>query len=46
MATSPGDVSDPGLVLAVEGLTKFVPKQPMKPGKLSALPPRNLKEGK
>ncbi|MCX5684642.1 MAG: hypothetical protein NT049_13275 [Planctomycetota bacterium] len=33
MAAKPGDVSDPGLVLAVEGLTKFVPKQPMKPGK-------------
>jgi hypothetical protein len=32
MAAKPGDVSDPGLVLAVEGLTRFVPKKPMKPG--------------
>ena len=33
MAAKSGDISDPGLVLAVEGLTRFVPKQPMKPGK-------------
>jgi hypothetical protein len=32
MAGKPGDISDPGLVLAVEGLTTFVPKKPMKPG--------------
>lgn len=32
MAGKPGDVSDPGLVLVVEGLTTFVPKKPMKPG--------------
>ncbi|MCX7008766.1 MAG: hypothetical protein NTY53_16210 [Kiritimatiellaeota bacterium] len=31
MAAKPGDISDPGLVLAVEGLTRFAPKQPMKP---------------
>jgi hypothetical protein len=46
LGASPGDVSDPGLVLAVEGLTQFVPKRTMKPGKLSALPAGNLKEGK
>ena len=34
MAARPGDISDPGLVLAVEGLTEFVPKKPMKPGML------------
>jgi hypothetical protein len=34
MAASPGDVSDPGLVLVVEGLTVFAPKKPMKPGML------------
>ncbi len=32
MAASPGDLSDPGLVLAVKGVTAFVPKKPMKPG--------------
>ena len=32
MAAKPGDISDPGLVLAVEGLTRFAPKKPMKPG--------------
>ncbi len=32
MAAKPGDISDPGLVLVVEGLTQFVPKKPMKPG--------------
>ena len=32
MAAKPGDVSDPGLVLVVAGLTVFVPKKPMKPG--------------
>jgi len=31
MAAKPGDISDPGMVLAIPGLTKFVPKQPMKP---------------
>ena len=31
MAATPGDISDPGLVLAVEGLTQFVPKKPMQP---------------
>jgi hypothetical protein len=31
MAAKPGDISDPGLVLAVEGLTKFIPKPPMAP---------------
>lgn len=38
MAASPGDVSDPGLVLAVEGRTEFVPKRPMKPAMY--MPPR------
>lgn len=32
MAAKPGDNSDPGLVLVVEGLTKFIPKPTMKPG--------------
>ena len=40
MAAKPGDVSDPGLVLAVDGLTRFIPKTPMRPGKLQA-PPSN-----
>jgi hypothetical protein len=31
MAAKPGDISDPGLVLAVQGLTKFIAKSPMKP---------------
>ena len=31
MAAKPGDISDPGLVLVVEGLTRFMPKPPMKP---------------
>ena len=31
MAAKPGDISDPGLVLAVEGLTTFVPKPAMRP---------------
>ena len=33
MAARPGDISDPGLVLAVEGLTQIMPKKPMKPGR-------------
>ncbi|MCL4203022.1 MAG: glycoside hydrolase family 97 N-terminal domain-containing protein [Pirellulaceae bacterium] len=32
MAAAPGDISDPGLVLVVEGLTEYAPKKPMKPG--------------
>ena len=32
MAAKPNDISDPGLVLAVKGLTTFVPKKPMSPG--------------
>lgn len=32
MAGKPGDISDPGLVLAVKDLTTFIPKKPMKPG--------------
>jgi hypothetical protein len=35
MAAKPGDISDPGLLLAIEGLTKFIPKSPMKPGSIS-----------
>ncbi len=31
VAARPCDISDPGLVLAVEGLTQFVPKQRMRP---------------
>lgn len=31
MAGKPGDISDPGLVLVVKGLNRFVPKKPMKP---------------
>lgn len=31
MAARPGDNSDPGLVLAIEGVTKFVAKQAMRP---------------
>ena len=34
MAAKPGDISDPGLVMVVEDLTKFIPKPPMKPGKI------------
>ena len=37
MAARSGDISDPGLVLVVEGLTTFVPKPAMRPG-------RNAKE--
>jgi len=33
MAAKAGDISDPGLVLAVEGLTQFIPKPPMKPNR-------------
>ena len=43
MAVIPGDISDPGLVLAVEGLTRSVPKSPMKPGKQSAAPAHQLR---
>jgi len=32
MAAQPGDLSDPGLVLVVDGLAKFIAKNPMKPG--------------
>jgi hypothetical protein len=32
LAAKPGDLSDPGLVLAVEGITQFSAKKPMKPG--------------
>ncbi len=32
MAAKPGDISDPGLVLVIEGLTRFAPKKPMQPG--------------
>jgi len=38
MAAKAGDISDPGLVLAVEGLTTFVPKKPMRPGMYMAPP--------
>lgn len=31
MAAKPGDISDPGMLLVIEGLTKFIPKTPMKP---------------
>lgn len=31
MAAKPGDLSDPGMLLVVDGLSKFVPKSPMKP---------------
>ncbi len=33
MAVKSGDISDPGLVLVIEGLTKFVSKSAMKPNK-------------
>jgi GNAT superfamily N-acetyltransferase len=33
MAAKPGDISDPGLVLAIPGLTKFVAKPAMTPGR-------------
>jgi hypothetical protein len=33
MAAKPGDSSDPGLVLAIPGLTKLIPKPAMTPGK-------------
>lgn len=42
MAATPGDVSDPGLVLAVEGLTRFIPKKPMAPHNFGAVPLRPL----
>ena len=38
MAANSGDVSDPGLVLTVQGLTQFLPKPPMKPGMYMAFP--------
>jgi hypothetical protein len=31
MASTPDDISDPGLVLVVEGLSEYVPKRPMHP---------------
>jgi hypothetical protein len=31
MAAKPGDISDPGLVLVIEGVTKFLQKPPMRP---------------
>jgi hypothetical protein len=39
MAAKPKDISDPGLVLVVEGLTTFAPQKPMKPGMYMASPP-------
>jgi hypothetical protein len=42
MAGKPGDLSDPGLVLAVEGLTRYVPKKPMTPHNFDAVPLRPL----
>ena len=33
VAAKAGDISDRGLVLAVEGLTQFIPKPPMKPNR-------------
>lgn len=39
MAARPGDISDPGLVLVVKGLTAFAPKRPMKPGRYPAVGP-------
>lgn len=36
MAAKPDDVSDPGLVLAVDGVTEFPPLPPMHPGKTAA----------
>jgi len=36
MAAKPGDISDPGLVLAIEGLTTFVPLPAMTPGRNAA----------
>jgi hypothetical protein len=38
MAGKPDDLSDPGLVLAIQGLTQFIPKPPMTPAQASALP--------
>jgi hypothetical protein len=40
MAARPGDISDPGLVLVVDGLTRFVPKKPMTPHDFDAVPLR------
>jgi hypothetical protein len=42
MAAKPADMSDPGLVLVVEGLTTFVPKKPMTPHNFDAVPLRPL----
>lgn len=42
MAAKPGDISDPGLVLVVKGLTAFVPKKPMTPHNFRAVPLRPL----
>jgi hypothetical protein len=42
MAAKPGDISEPGLVLAVEGLTEFIPKKPMTSHHLDAVPLRPL----
>lgn len=42
MAATPGDLSEPGLVLAVEDLTTFIPKKPMTPHDFEAVPLRPL----
>lgn len=31
MAAKPGDVSEPGMLLVIDGLTQFIPKKPMTP---------------
>ena len=40
MAATPGDISDPGLVLAVEGVTVIEPKPAMRPGMFTRAAPR------
>ena len=46
LAARPGDVSDPGLVLVVEGLTQWVPKKPMKPNSPAATQPAATQRGR
>ncbi len=41
-AAKPGDVSDPGLVLAIEGITQIIAKPAMVPGKIARAAARTI----
>ena len=45
MAATPGDTSDPGLVLVIEGLATFVPKPAMTPARPPARPVVTVEPG-